>query len=438
MVIDSLQTGQKFKKTEIGEIPVDWETCLLGECSLYLGRGKGPDYIESESRIKAINQKCVRNGRVDQYLSRNHNGKTIIKEDIILKDGDICVNSTGTGTIGRAGLWKQQDDINYFVDSHVTLIRLNPESMNSKFVSEVLNLPNFQKVLADECFSGSTNQIELNKQAFHSFKIPSPSLNEQNKIANILKSVDDAIEKSDQVIEKTKELKKGLMQQLLTRGIGHSAKGGSASGGRKFKKTELGEIPEEWEVVNIGRICEVIGGSTPSTKNKNYWDGSISWAVPTDITKLTGNVISETERSITENGLSACAARLLPEGSILLTSRATLGECAINKVPMATNQGFASLVCGDKVYNWFLFYQIKGLQNQFNKFASGSTFKEISKKAIRSIQIALPSFDEQIKIANSLLEIDEQIKLEEDNKKFLETIKIGLMQVLLTGKRRVR
>jgi type I restriction enzyme S subunit len=200
----------------------------------------------------------------------------------------------------------------------------------------------------------------------------------------------------------------------------------------KFKKTEIGDIPVDWGIIRMVDVCEAVGGSTPSTRIKEYWDGNIPWAVPTDITKLSGNLISSTERNITEKGLSSISARLLPVGSILLTSRATVGECAINTKPMATNQGFASLICKNNIHNWFIFYLIKFLKKELERLASGSTFKEVSKRSIRAIKIPFPPLPEQKKIAEILLTVDEAIEKKKEVIEKSKEIKKGLMQELIT------
>jgi type I restriction enzyme S subunit len=201
---------------------------------------------------------------------------------------------------------------------------------------------------------------------------------------------------------------------------------------QRFKKTEIGEIPVDWEIIRLDEVCEVVGGSTPSTKNKEYWDGSIPWAVPTDITRLKGNIIYQTQRYITEKGLSSISAKPLPVGSILLTSRATIGECAINAKPMVTNQGFASLICKDIVYNWYILYLMIYLRKNLKNLSAGSTFREISKKTIRSIRIPLPPLPEQINIAKILSLVDESIENKKSIIEKTKELKKGLMQELLT------
>jgi type I restriction enzyme S subunit len=202
--------------------------------------------------------------------------------------------------------------------------------------------------------------------------------------------------------------------------------------GVKYKDTPLGKIPVDWEVVRLGNVCDVIGGSTPSTKNKEYWGGDIPFATPTDITSLQGREISDTKQSITSAGLFSCGSRLLPVGSILLTSRATLGACAINTKPMATNQGFASLFCNERTYNWFIFYKMIALQRELDRLGSGSTFKEISKSNVRSLIFPLPPLPEQKKIAEILTTMDDGIEKTTQIIAKTKELKKGLMQRFLT------
>lgn len=201
--------------------------------------------------------------------------------------------------------------------------------------------------------------------------------------------------------------------------------------GIKYKDTPIGKIPVDWEVVRLNDICDVIGGSTPSTVRKDFWNGDIPFATPTDITNLHGREISDTKQKITQGGLSSCGTRLVPAGSVLLTSRATIGACAINARPMATNQGFASLVCNEKAYNWYIFYEMMLRKSELQRLGSGSTFKEVSKNSLRQLNISLPPLVEQKKIAKILSTVDEAIEKTDQVIEKTKEAKKGLMQRLL-------
>ncbi|MDU9716860.1 restriction endonuclease subunit S [Helicobacter pylori] len=162
--------------------------------------------------------------------------------------------------------------------------------------------------------------------------------------------------------------------------------------------------PSNWQRVRLGDIAEIIGGGTPSTQITSFWNGSINWFTPTEIgiTKY----VYKSQRTITPLGLKKSSAKLLPIGTILLTSRASIGDCAILKVVATTNQGFQSLIPLEKINNEFLYYLILTLKNKLLELASGSTFLEVSPNKIKNLLIPLPPLNEQIAIANILSDVD--------------------------------
>ena len=191
-------------------------------------------------------------------------------------------------------------------------------------------------------------------------------------------------------------------------------------------------IPEEWEVSKIESVGDIIGGGTPDSTNPKYWYGDILWAVPTDITKLSTSYINDTERKITKVGLENSSAKLLPAGTVLITSRATIGKCAIATKPIATNQGFQNIICNDNFDRLFIFYMIKHDSNKLLRLSYGTTFLEISKAAIKSIAILAPKKDEQTKIASILSGVDALVESTQLIIEKTERLKEGLMQRLLT------
>jgi type I restriction enzyme S subunit len=191
-------------------------------------------------------------------------------------------------------------------------------------------------------------------------------------------------------------------------------------------------LPDDWEISEIASIAEVVGGSTPSTSNEEYWGGGIPWATPTDITALSGNTISETEDTITKKGLDSASTHLLPPNSVLMTSRATIGECAINIVEMATNQGFKNLVPSDGIEPWYLYYRMLDTAGFLNSLGSGSTFDEVSKTDVQSVDIPIPSLLEQQKIATVLHTVDQAIQKTEKLVAQLNRLKQGIAQEIFT------
>ncbi|MDI6755235.1 MAG: restriction endonuclease subunit S, partial [Thermodesulfobacteriota bacterium] len=380
--IKNLKAGIKYKETPVGKIPVDWDLVRLGDICNVIG-GSTP----------STNRKEFWGGDIS-FATPTDITKLDGRE---IKDTEQRITPEGLSSCGTNLLPVGT----ILLTSRATLgacaINKKPMATNQGFANLVCkerayNWFIFYKMASlknelQKLGSGSTFK-EVSKKSIKGIAFSLPPLTEQKKIAEILTTVDEAIEKTAQIIEKIKEAKKGVMRRLLTRGIGH----------KKFKKAEIGEIPETWGIVRLGDICEVIGGSTPSTSRKEFWGGDIPFVTPTDITKLRGRKISDTEQKITREGLSSCGTKLLPVGTVLLTSRATIGASAINTKPMATNQGFANLVCNERAYNWFVFYKMASLKHELEKMGSGSTFKEISKRSIKALIFSLPPLSEQKKI----------------------------------------
>lgn len=161
-----------------------------------------------------------------------------------------------------------------------------------------------------------------------------------------------------------------------------------------------------WRKARLGDCCEIVSGATPSTAVADYWDGDIYWATPKDLSDLDGHYISETPRKLTKSGIASCAAAILPPNSVLFSSRAPIGHVAINSVPMATNQGFKSLVPGPAVHVKFLFHWLRANRTYFERIGVGATFKELSKAVMSKVEITLPPIREQRHIAAILDKAD--------------------------------
>ena len=189
------------------------------------------------------------------------------------------------------------------------------------------------------------------------------------------------------------------------------------------------EFNGEWETKLINDLAVVIGGGTPDTTIKSYWDGEIQWFTPSEIGK--NKYVDSSLRTITEEGLNNSSAKLLPPNTILLSSRATIGECSLSLRECATNQGFQSLV-SKKCYVDFLYYLIQTKKRDLIRKSCGSTFLEISANEVRKIQVSVPSDVEQQKIAELLSLIDERIATQNKIIEKLQSLIKGLAVALTT------
>ena len=193
----------------------------------------------------------------------------------------------------------------------------------------------------------------------------------------------------------------------------------------------------EWETAHLANIADIRNGATPRTGVPGYWHGPIPWCIPTDITGSPGKHLLATARNITPEGLASCGASLLPQGALLICTRATIGELKIAAMPVATNQGFKSLVCGNLVDHEYLYYRILTVRNQLIDVATGSTFLEVSKRDLGNLRVPLPPLPEQRAIAAVLSDVDELIGSLEALIAKKRAIKQAAMQELLTARTRL-
>ncbi len=415
--------------------PNGWRHARLRDLAAYIGRGTTPKYAAIDTGVYAVNQKCVRDGRVTVQYCRAHESDAPVKNESRLEPGDICVNSTGTGTAGRVGLWSGGNDgASYFIDTHVTVVRALRQAIDPKFLVEVLLSSPFQKVLETDCFSGSTNQIELNKSAFSDLELLVPSLPEQWKIAAILSAVDDAIEGTQAVIDQIQVVKKAMMVELLTRGLpGRHA---------RFKQTEVGILPEAWDVL----LFEQILAEGDSLSYGIVQPGELATeGVPmlrtVDLDDQGGRsatVVLQVSRQI-ENAYERTRLR---GGEVLLSVMGTVGRTAV--VPPEwrnwnVNRALAVIRPNPRVTARFLSFWLRtpSTQDRFAVEKIGSAQKRVNLKDLRQMRVPVPTIDEQNSICDVLASIEHRHTCEVQKLSGLHHSKTALMSVLLNGELRV-
>ena len=315
--------------------------------------------------------------------------------EIKLTDGDVVLVKTGS-TFGKTA----------YIDRLPWPTTLNPQIVVFKKLKIHAKLFAYFPTLSQE-------------QVYAFDVVYPPDAKEQAAIAKVLSDVDSLISSLQKLIEKKKAIKQGAMQELLT------------------GKKRLPGFSGEWSKQQLGDICNIINGGTPSTSVAEFWNGKILWCTPTDITSCSTKYIYTTESKITESGLKASSATLLPKDALLLCSRATIGEVRIAGNAICTNQGFKSLVVHQNISNEWLYYMVHVLKANMLEKAIGSTFLEISKKDLAELDIIVPEFAEQKAIAQVLSDMDSEIEQLEKKLAKYQQIKQGMMQELLTGRIRL-
>lgn len=254
----------------------------------------------------------------------------------------------------------------------------------------------------------------IRKGDFDNIEIPLPPLPEQHRI---VKKLDAAFEKIDAMkakAEKNIENAKALFQQALAEEL---------------------EPKEGWVEKKIKDIGEVVGGTTPNTSNKEFWNGDRCWISPAELHGE--HYLYDSARKITELAVKSKNLKELPVGTVILSSRAPIGKVAINKVPMYCNQGFKCVVCGDSIYNEFLYWWFYGKTEYLNTLGTGATFLEISKTIVENIGISIPSLIEQQQIVTKLDILSAKCKkLEEAERKTIaecDALKQAILRQAFNG-----
>lgn len=312
-------------------------------------------------------------------------------------------------------------------------LRANKKVLIPLFLKYLLLSQDFFKYSVS--VSMRTGMPKINRDELSEYKLLLPMVNEQEKISLILTSVDEQIGITDNLIEKTKELKKGLMQKLLTKGIGHS----------RFKNTEIGRIPEEWEVVLLNDITSVITkGTTPTTYGYNFEEEGINFIKIESINDTNGTLNQNTFSKISKECNEKLSRSILEEEDILFAiAGATIGKCAIvtkECMPANTNQALAVIRVNKNIDNKFIFHQLRGqiIQNKIENLKTNTAQPNLNLKQIGEFVIVLPRLEEQQKISLILSSVDEQIGQYEFKKEKFQELKKGLMQKLFTGNIRVK
>nr|WP_241736762.1 restriction endonuclease subunit S [Anoxybacillus flavithermus] len=420
----------KEKITNANSFPKDWPIKKLADIgSTYGGLTNKSKEDFAEGNSKFITYKNIYN---NTFINTNELESVRIYKDEKqnkVKYGDVFFtgSSETPDEVGISSvLLEEVDDV--YLNSFCFGFRFNDlKKTIPEFYGYYFRGPVFRNEVYPLA-QGST-RFNLSKSEMIKLKVPVPPVKEQRKIAAILSSVDEAIEKTEAIIEQTEKVKKGLMQQLLTKGIGHT----------KFKKTEIGEIPEGWEVKSIDELVFVNPESLSNKTNEEYEFEYI------DIGSVerTGK-IGETVRYQFKNSPSR-ARRIVRTGdTIISTVRPYLRAFAFidNKHDQKVcSTGFAVLRPKEKIDPVFLFQSI--LNDKFVEFLksrmTGSNYPAVTATDIKEYKLGVPrDINEQTKIAKILAKYDEKLEIEEKSLEQLQTIKKALMQVLLTGKVRVK
>jgi len=312
-------------------------------------------------------------------------------------------------------------------------------SMKNKENRFLYYLLKFNQKIFENLATGTTFTA-VNKKDIENFVVKFPQdINEQKRIADILSAFDDKIELNNQMNQTLEDMATALFKEWFENFNFPNDEGKAyKENGGEFKSSELGEIPIDWEVCKIEDNVEILGGGTPSTKNESYWiGGDINWFSPTDITKSNSMFYSKSAKKININGLNNSSAKEFPPYSLMLTSRATVGEIGINTEAATTNQGFITLIPNERFSLKYLYFWLYSKIDEIHSLASGSTFKEISKRDFKKLKIL--KFNKQLLdlFEKKVNPIFEKIENNQKENSSLKNLRDELLPKLMSGEKRV-
>jgi len=405
-----------FKETQIGKIPSEWEVKKLVEVVNYV-KGRKPkklhDRKESELFLPYLTAEYMRGLEEPKWCNPQEDRKLVR-----VKEGDVIMiwdgSYAGHVFTGFKGILAS------------TMIKIVPnQEANEKFLYYFL-AKSFQ--IFRETSTG-TGVPHVNRKMFDELLIPIPSLKEQQKIAEILSTVDEAIQKTNEIIAKTERLKKGLKQELLTKGIGH----------KEFKDTEIGRIPKEWEIVKLGDVLELCqyGLSIPLKEKGKYPIVRMDEIVNGYVTPNVAKYVDLDEETFEKFKLE--------KGDILFNR--TNAPDLVGRTGIFLLEGdyvFASYLIRLRVKHeifdpHFLTFYLIFSEERLKQLATRAVHQaNINATNLKKLRIPRPAIEEQRKIAEILSAVGKKFEVERNEKEKLEKIKQGLMNLLLTGKIRVR
>lgn len=411
---------------------------------------KGDDFITTG--VPFITAADIKDGRVDirscAFISEKQ-AKSLRKG--FAKLGDVLL--THKATIGRTAIVDEiPDGLEWIVlTPQVTYYRvLRKDVLDPRYLKFYFDSSAFQMLLEAWSGGGSTRAyLGITKQL--DLPIALLPIDEQRAIAAVLGALDDKIEQNRRTGRALEGLARATFkawfvdfEPIKAKAAGQTSFPGIppaafAALPDRLTDSPIGPVPQGWEVKPIGDVVTVRGGGTPSTKVPEYWDGGTHfWATPKDLSGLQDPVLLKTERRITDAGAECISSGVLPENTVLLSSRAPVGYTALAKVRVAVNQGFIAMTCDGPLPPHYLLHWTRSALAEIKSRASGTTFPEISKSAFRPIPAVVPSplvVAEFERFAQSLFDL---IEANAQQSHQLGELRDYLLPKLLDGSVRVR
>lgn len=378
----------------------------------------------------------VLDGRIDysdvnemHFSEADQRKYTLRRDDILLNEGQ------STELVGRSAIYDGPEG-RYCYQNSLVNFRCGP-SLTAGFARAVfkrwLDIGHFTTILKQ-----TTSMAHLGGERFARLELPVPPLPEQRQIAAILDTVDEAIRKTEQIIAKLKQVRQGLLHDLLTRGIDDNGElRDPEHHPEHFKDSPLGRIPRDWAVVELGKIAEVFNGTTPSRARSDYWSGTVPWLSSGCVNDYC--VTSPTEH-VTELAVSDRSMRIVPAGAVvvgMIGEGRTRGMSARLEISASINQNLAAVVPIAEANGTYIHLYLTHHYGRLRGGGRGSNQDALNCSLVRKFPVFAPLGPEQGRIASFMADFEQRQDAENVACGKLVLLKAGLMEDLLTGRVRV-
>lgn len=394
-----------YRDPEFEVLPAGWSISELQELVENHNPKRQP--LNSQERVtrQGVYPYCGANGVVDHINDFKFDGDFVL----IAEDGGYWGKHQPSSYIMRGRFW---------VNNHAHVVRAKDGVTTNEYLSFMLNYLNIDP------FIGGDARGKLTKAVLQQIEVPHPDFPEQQRIAQVLSTVQEAIAQQERLIRTTTELKQALMQKLFTEGLR----------GEALRETEIGMVPESWEVVKVMDAGTVVTGSTPSTSREDFYGGNYNLISPgdLDVTKYVNTV----QKKLTALGFDQC--RKLPKGAVLVGCIGNVGKVGIVADDRsATNQQINAIIPNERYDGEFLYYAMDYNRKRLEALAGKVTIPLVNKSNFERFQIAAPPINDQKLIAEALDAVDARKAVAEKKRNALQDLFRTLLHELMTGKVRV-
>lgn len=297
---------------------------------------------------------------------------------------------------------------------------------STSFIHHVLATEHFSWYLRSQATGSTVPHISQKQIASYPFRLPPPKV--QNRICGALDSFDDLIENNRRRVELLEEMARAIYREWFVkfRYPGHEDV--------PLVDSALGPLPDGWDVSNCGRELNFVGGGTPSKAEPSYWEGgSVAWYTPTDLTKSRWRYAASPKLAITQQAVAKSSARVFPAGSVMMTSRATLGVLAIATTDATTNQGFIVVLPDARWSPGFMREWLDANASELAALGTGATFKEITKSSFKTFPFVIPPREVLAAHRKATEPLEEHIRVLEQQVQSLSSLRDRLLPKLVTG-----